>query len=153
VYNGERRTVNGSPCFLPPGTFYLLAKVLKTVGSHFLCLLAAFQLLGGHWLVLQTAAWVQMVAHYSSSDGLEAAFSKTFDGRHPCDLCNKIAQKKAAEKKQFVQLAFGKTNLLAQENFLTLHPPAVFWQLSGTEEAFCKSSHKPQVPPPRKLIA
>jgi hypothetical protein len=80
---------------------------LKTVASYFLCLLAVFQLVGGHWLVLQTTAWVQMVVHYSSSDGLEAAFSKTFDGRHPCGLCNKIAQKKATEKKQLAQSEFG----------------------------------------------
>jgi hypothetical protein len=108
--------------------------------------------MGGHWLVLQTTAWVQMVVQYSSSDGFEAAFSKTFDGQHPCELCNKIAQKKATEKKQLVQSAFGKTNLLAQENYLTLHPPTLFWPLRAAEDAFCKASHKPQVPPPRALI-
>jgi hypothetical protein len=126
---------------------------LKTAGSYFLCLLAVFQLMGGHWLVLQTTAWVQMVVHYSSSDGLEAAFSKTFDGQHPCDLCNKIAQKKATEKKQLAQSEFGKTNLLAQDDCVTLHPPTLFWPLKGTEEAFCKSSHKPPAPPPRTPVS
>jgi hypothetical protein len=125
---------------------------LKTGRSYFLCLLAVFQLLGGHWLVLQTTAWVQMVVHYSWSDGLQAAFSKTFDGRHPCDLCNKIAQKKGTEKKQVAQLELGKTNILAQDDCLSLHPPTLFWPWSAVEYSFRKSSHKPSVPPPRALI-
>jgi hypothetical protein len=60
----------------------------------FLCLIAGFQLVGGQWAVLQTAAWAEMIIDYSKSEGVEASITKTFDGKHPCKLCLSIAQNK-----------------------------------------------------------
>ena len=45
-----------------------------------LCMIVGLQLLGGHWAILQTAAWVGMVVDYSKSEGVEAGITKTFDG-------------------------------------------------------------------------
>ena len=42
--------------------------------------------------VLQTIAWSKMLSSYSQEAGLEEGLRKTFDGQHPCNLCERIAQ-------------------------------------------------------------
>ena len=56
------------------------------------CMIAGLQLLGGHWALLQTAAWVGMVIDYSKTGGVEAGITKAFDGKHPCELCLSIRE-------------------------------------------------------------
>lgn len=50
---------------------------------------------GGHWALIQSAAWTGMIVgrlHQGSS--ITEALSQTFDGQHPCDLC-KLVQRHA----------------------------------------------------------
>jgi len=42
--------------------------------------------------ILQTIAWGKMLTSYSNQAGLEEGLRKTFDGQHPCKLCERIAQ-------------------------------------------------------------
>ena len=42
--------------------------------------------------ILQTIAWGKMISSYSEQSGLEEGLRKTFDGQHPCNLCERIAQ-------------------------------------------------------------
>lgn len=42
--------------------------------------------------LLQTVAWGWMITTYSQEDGLKEGLRKTFDGNHPCGLCERIAQ-------------------------------------------------------------
>jgi hypothetical protein len=42
--------------------------------------------------ILQTIAWGKMLSSYSQEAGLEEGLRKTFDGQHPCSLCERIAQ-------------------------------------------------------------
>ena len=79
----------------------------------FFVALALLQILGGHLAVLQVTAWVGMLVKYSESDGMEVGISKTFDGKHPCDLCLSIAKTKQTEKKEGSQLDAAKIYLLA----------------------------------------
>jgi hypothetical protein len=117
--------------------------------AAFLCLIAAFQLIGGHWAVLQATAWVGMLVKYSESDGVEVGISKTFDGKHPCDLCLSIAKKKQTEKKEGAQLDGAKIYLLAPAERWALHPPGCSWYLTATSLALSGGSKIPPVPPPR----
>lgn len=41
---------------------------------------------------LQTVAWGWMITTYSQESGLQEGLRKTFDGNHPCGLCERIAQ-------------------------------------------------------------
>lgn len=59
--------------------------------------LALFLVAGGHWALLQTVAWTTMVHDYSRTGSLTEAVGKTFDGCHPCPLCQKIAKARTAE--------------------------------------------------------
>ena len=45
--------------------------------------LALLQILGGHWALLQTSAWVGMIVQYSQRSGLKAGITQTFDGETP----------------------------------------------------------------------
>jgi len=61
--------------------------------------LALFLVAGGHYALLQTVAWTTMVNDFSRTGSLSMAVEKTFDGRHPCPLCKKIASARSAEEK------------------------------------------------------
>lgn len=120
--------------------------------GQILCFAAVFQLLGGHWAILQTAAWVGMVIEYSANDGIQAGLFKTFDGEHPCELCKSIAKHTGAEKKHASQLEIGKINLIAQASATLLLPPSRFWYQKVRSRLVSGVSRPPPVPPPRELI-
>ena len=122
---------------------------MKSRFAAFLCLIAAFQLIGGHWAVLQATAWFGMLVKYSEADGVEVGISKTFDGKHPCDLCLSIAKKKQTENKEGAQLDAAKIYLLASADRWTLHAPRCSWSLTAIPVSLSGCSKSPPVPPPR----
>ena len=61
--------------------------------------LALFLSAGGHWAMLQGVAWATMVRDFSRTGSVTSAVEKTFDGKHPCPLCKKIASARAHEEK------------------------------------------------------
>ena len=61
---------------------------------------ALFFIAGGHWGALQTVAWTKMLWEYSQRDGsLVAGAKKTFDGEHPCRMCDSIKEAKGQQEK------------------------------------------------------
>ena len=42
--------------------------------------------------LLQAVAWGWMITTYSQESGFGEGLRKTFDGQHPCSLCERIAQ-------------------------------------------------------------
>jgi hypothetical protein len=115
-------------------------------------MIAGLQLLGGHWAILQTAAWVGMVIDYSKSEGVETGITKTFDGNHPCQLCLSIAKNKEKEGKQTANVSPAKLYLLNQAPQWALTPPAVFGQLEVSLYLLNGATPKPPVPPPRQYL-
>jgi hypothetical protein len=75
------------------------SRYLKLVGST-ACLLAVLATLGGHWMALQSVAWVRMISQYAREGSLAGALVKTFDGRHPCALCRVVQQGRQQEQEQ-----------------------------------------------------
>ncbi|HEY8901690.1 MAG TPA: hypothetical protein VIM61_14860 [Chthoniobacterales bacterium] len=65
-----------------------------------LAALALFTVAGGHWAVLQSVAWAQMLRTYSQDATVSAAIAKTFSGQYPCGLCRKIAEAKKTEEQK-----------------------------------------------------
>lgn len=72
--------------------------MLRVLGLPFICL-AMFSIAGGHWAVLQTIAWAQMVRDYSQTTSVAEAIEKTFSGEAPCSMCKSIAKAKTQEQK------------------------------------------------------
>jgi hypothetical protein len=67
--------------------------------GHAVAAVAMFFVAGGHWGALQTVAWAGMLWNYTQADGsLLSGVKKTFDGDHPCTMCDSI--KTAKEKEQ-----------------------------------------------------
>ena len=122
---------------------------MKSRFAAFLCVIAVFQLIGGHWAVLQATAWVSMLVKYSESEGVEVGISKTFDGKHPCSLCLSIAKNKQTEKKQSSQLAAAKIYLIAHTQRWILQPPCYSWCLRAPIASLLSCNSSPPVPPPR----
>ena len=86
---------------------------------------ALFGIVGGHWAVLQSVAWAQMVHDYSSQGSLQSAVEKTFSGKYPCSLCKKIALEKQKEKKTEASLEkIQKKTEGILEKVVSLHPPS-----------------------------
>jgi hypothetical protein len=61
---------------------------------------AALQILGGHWMLLQSMAWVGMVIDFARTEPLPVAVAKTFDGGHPCDLCKSVSKGRGEEQQR-----------------------------------------------------
>ena len=57
-------------------------------------------ILGLHWALLQSVAWMGMIVTYSRDASFTGAISKTFDGEHPCKMCKVIKQARADEKQK-----------------------------------------------------
>jgi len=60
---------------------------------------ALFLSAGGHLALLQGVAWATMIRDYSRTGSVTAAMEKTFDGKHPCAMCKKIAAQRTHEER------------------------------------------------------
>lgn len=76
--------------------------------GHFACVLAFFAICGGHWAVLQTVAWAQMLRDYSEESGLVTAIQQTFSGERPCGMCVNITEGRQKEKQSPATVALAK---------------------------------------------
>jgi hypothetical protein len=66
--------------------------------GHWLLILALLAATGGHWAVLQTIAWTNMLAKNLRTNSMGVAFTRTCDGKNPCAMCKRIAAGKKSEK-------------------------------------------------------
>ncbi|HUS33785.1 MAG TPA: hypothetical protein VM680_00390 [Verrucomicrobiae bacterium] len=73
--------------------------VRSRIAKSFIAVLLIVSI-GGHWAFLQSVAWVSMVIDYSKDAPISVAVSKTFDGKHPCNLCKIVRHGQETEKKQ-----------------------------------------------------
>jgi hypothetical protein len=113
-----------------------------------MAIMAAVQLLGGHWVVLQTTAWVTMVVSYSHDDSLVGALAKTFDGDHPCGLCKVVKKGQSEEQQQQVAKSLVKLDAV-----LTTPLEVPVQEVSGCRYAVVESvgaerTFAPLTPPP-----
>ena len=70
--------------------------------------IALFLSAGGHLALLQGVAWATMIRDYSRTGSVTAAVEKTFDGKHPCAMCKKIAAQRTHEEKAPVTMKVDK---------------------------------------------
>ena len=112
--------------------------------------LALLQILGGHWALLQTSAWVGMIVQYSQQSGLKAGITQTFDGEHPCSVCKAIQDSKKREQKKTPVLQTElKKDYLAPWNRFQLHQGWVEVKYPRSGEQHESVAFEPAVPPPR----
>ena len=127
---------------------------MKTVAR---CLLVAALMtsIGLHWAVLQSAAWVGMAVAYSVECGsVVQGLSDTFDGEHPCPLCQAVSEgvKDGPATDSPAPLKPAKELTLALVSipvFVFSAAPPASW--STTSEAAEARVQAPASPPPRAL--
>jgi hypothetical protein len=87
----------------------MFATVSPRVTAHVVAAVAMFFVAGGHWGALQTVAWAGMLWDYTQAEGsLLTGVKKTFDGEHPCAMCDSIQAAKEKEQSGPVTLVATK---------------------------------------------
>jgi hypothetical protein len=129
-----------------------LKPVFKRLG-HALLILALIGALGGHWAVLQTVAWTNMLATHLRTSSLEVALAKTFDGKNPCGLCKDITAGRQAEKKTEFPGCAKKLEFIADRTVFVFSPPTDFHLVPEKAVLACLLGHEPPVPPPRRFAS
>ncbi len=103
--------------------------------------------------ILQMAAWMRMIAVYSRSAPLTEALKETFDGQHPCGLCESIQKAKQTEKKpEAIQLDIKREFFCQANGTMILTPSTDSWLRVVSVVNLSTISERPPVPPPRSLL-
>jgi hypothetical protein len=106
-------------------------------------------MVGGHWAILQSVAWVGMAFSFAQTAPLDVALKKTFDGKNRCSLCKAVEAGKQSERKAGLLKLETKLELcLAQCAFLLDAPPPVAIA-PGASEIALPRGESPPTPPPR----
>ncbi|MDB6073625.1 MAG: hypothetical protein JWO89_1265 [Verrucomicrobiaceae bacterium] len=112
--------------------------------------------IGAQWVVLQSAAWVGMAVRYSMETGsVSKGLAETFDGEHPCALCDVVAKGQQSEKKNTKFESVKKLELFANQSCVLIiapKPTSVHIFHTVTEVAVPRVI-TPPVPPPRSVAA
>ena len=111
--------------------------------------LALVMMIGGHWVLLQSAAWVGMAIQFSRTESVSVALEKTFDGKHPCPLCKIVKAGKASEKKQELLKFETKFEFLTDAGSCGLFLPRPIRHFTPESELAPALAHTPLLPPPR----
>lgn len=125
--------------------------MVKKLGHIFL-ILALLGATGGHWAVLQTIAWADMLATNLQTESVGTAITKTFDGAHPCPMCKQISTGKQEEKKSTLPLQLKKLDFITERPALVFAAPQDFIVAPVSLVKFDGLVHRPSVPPPRSAV-
>ena len=114
--------------------------------------LALASSIGLHWAFLQAIAWTGMIVSYSQEAPLREAVEKTFDGKHPCSLCQQIAKGKQSEKKAEYKFELKKLEFPYAPFTFVFRAPTSFWQVRVRDDASDAIGQTPPLPPPRGFL-
>ena len=124
------------------------ADVLLRLGK-WLVVLSLVLMIGGHWALLQSAAWIRMAAKFSEKDTVSVALEKTFSGKYPCKLCKIVKAGKATEHQQDLQKLEAKFEFTLVSGTCGLFPPRPFRHFTPETEHVDARVDAPRPPPPR----
>ena len=107
--------------------------------------------IGLHWAVLQSVAWTTMLIERTQSDSLVSALKTTFDGQHPCKICQVVAAGKKSERKSETVVKTPKLEVspLSRSVFV-LFPPRVLAPAAQPVMTASRGADAPPLPPPRR---
>jgi hypothetical protein len=106
-------------------------------------------MVGGHWAILQSLAWVGMAFSFAQTVPLDVALKKTFDGKNPCGLCKAVDAGKQSERKTGLLKLETKLDLCLAPCALLLDAPLPVAVAPGASEMALPRGESPPTPPPR----
>src|SRR6266446_410861 len=105
--------------------------------------------IGGHWALLQSIAWTGMIINFSQNSTWKEAIKKTFDGKHPCQLCKAVAEGKKSERRQQWDNPDTKLDFFCWAKDVLLDNRLSF-EVPGFSPPFIPAPFEtPPIPPPR----
>lgn len=107
---------------------------------------------GAHWTLLQSVAWVGMAVSYSQNGSFKEALEKTFDGKHPCKLCQLVAAGKKSEKQQEAQTLVTKIDFVLSSHSVVIYPLILEELPTHSPGLPLLRREAPPLPPPRELL-
>lgn len=116
--------------------------------GHLLLILALLAATGGHWTVLQTVAWTNMLATNLRTDSFAEALTKTFDGKNPCRMCHEISTGKKTEKKANLLTAGKQLEFCSERLVFVFSAPTDFRLVATSLAGLTNWSEAPPTPPP-----
>jgi hypothetical protein len=116
--------------------------------ARIILIFAALQVAGGHWLALQSVAWMGMLVRYSQSEPLSTAVEETFSGERPCTLCIFVQKGQSEEQKQQATQAVKKFDAVLGPESGTPLPQAAEWNYVQVVRQLSARAHAPPSPPP-----
>ena len=116
--------------------------------GHVLLIVALMAATGGHWALFQTVAWTNMLADNLQTDSLSGALTRTFDGKHPCNMCHEIAAAKKSEKKSDLPNLGKKLEFTSERPAFVFSAPIHFYSVATATKAPVSWSEAPPTPPP-----
>ena len=116
--------------------------------GHVLLIVAFLAATGGHWAVLQTVAWTNMLADNLQTASITEALAKTFDGKHPCNMCKEISAAKKTEKRSDLPNQGKKLEFTSERPAFVFSSPVEFYLLTTLTESVVSWSEAPPTPPP-----
>src|SRR5262245_6822734 len=122
--------------------------VLKRL-ARFVVVLSLVGVLGGHWALLQSIAWVGMAIDFSHNDPLVTAIEKVFSGHHPCNLCHFVSEGKKSERAPDKVKPVSKLDFISVVEFSLPTPPQHSIELTAFFFRGDSRSDTPPSPPPR----
>jgi hypothetical protein len=90
-----------------------------------------------------------MIVDHSKRGSLCHAIAKTFDGAHPCSLCQIVNRGKTTEKKSDLQLLTPKIDMICTKRAITVVRPFAYVDYLAGDFSVFKIGESPPVPPPR----
>jgi hypothetical protein len=118
--------------------------------AKWLIVLMLVTVTGTHWMLLQSVAWVGMAVSFARTESLPVALEKTFDGRHPCQLCKAVAEGKQHESKQEARQPGFKLELFCEAKPVRLDVPPLVESPFPFTASHANRCDVPPVPPPRR---
>jgi hypothetical protein len=106
-------------------------------------------MVGGHWAILQSIAWLGMAFNFAQTAPLGVALKKTFDGNNPCTLCKAVDEGKKSERQQAWLKVETKLDFCLLPSTVLLEAPAPLDILPGASEWASARAEAPPTPPPR----
>lgn len=117
--------------------------------SRLIVILALAASVGGHWALLQSVAWTRMLIERAQTQSFAEAVRNTLDGRHPCEMCQRITEGQEKEQKPERQNAKIKSDWVCVVHVITLLPPEEEMIFPAAEIEMPPRPEPPRLPPPK----
>ena len=124
---------------------------MRRIAFQLLAILCALYVSGAHWCALQTLAWTGMLVSRAQTATVSEAVRTTFDGDHPCALCQAVNEGQQRENENDTARlaeALAKLSFLRPPSVVVPAPTAVAFDFEVRVTLVCPRVDTPPSPPP-----